>query len=541
MDRRQWVATSVSAAMACCSHKTLANLVSASGMVVGQVTAEKVGMRVLEQGGNAMDAVVAAALVSAIAAPSSTGIGGYGMSAVVAYDGGTKLIAVDANTMAPKAIPKDMFLPNPARNLPHGINAKDNGLSVGWHSAGVPGILAGLQLIIDRFCTRKLDELMAPAITLARDGIVWPKNLANAVQNSKMLQSDTGSRNLYLPKGHPIPEGGLFKNPDLADMLSQLAKQNSVRSFYQGDIALRIAEAFQKNDGLVTSNDLAEYEAYWVEPYSVEIGPCRLYTAPLTAGGISTLQMLRTLQAMDWNKLGSPSEKWHARIEAMRIAWRDRLEHLGDPNHSEQPIERFLSREYAAKSSEEVLRLVKSKALSFHPANPSHQTGTIHLNACDHQGNCVALTLTHGNGFGACVTVDGLGLTLGHGMSRFDARPDHPNGPAPRKRPLHNMVPTIVTRDGKAWIVAGGTGGRKIPNGLFDVLTSVIFQGKSIAEAIDGPRINTDGGSSISLDRKWDETSIQSLRSLGYNVKTEGAATMHAVAYVDGVAIKASR
>ncbi|MBM3891541.1 MAG: hypothetical protein FJ388_20710, partial [Verrucomicrobia bacterium] len=442
------------------------------GYVVGEKTGEKIGMKVLAEGGNAVDAIVAAALTAAVAAPASAGIGGYIMFAVLALDGGKRIIAIDGNSTAPAAMRADTFKPGPDGKVPGAVNA------TGWLSAGVPGVLAGLQLALDRFGTRRLGELLQPAIAVARDGFPLSTQLANWVRGKKQFQQDAGSRKLFFPNGKPVAAGELFKNPELADMLTALAKANSVEAFYRGDIAQRIADGFQKNGGLVTRQDMASHQARLVEPLTMTWGRHTIHTAPLTAGGLSVLQMLRAMQAMSWEKMPDGLPRTQARIEAMRLAWRDRLTLLGDPDFAKVPVARLLSEDYARESADKITAAVKAGKLLAHAVTPHPQTGTVNLSAADRRGNFVALTLSHGGAFGACVTVEGLGLTLGHGMSRFDPNPEHPNAPGPGKRPLNNTVPTVVTRDGKPVLAIGGAGGRKIPNALLEVLTQFIVLGK---------------------------------------------------------------
>ncbi len=512
------------------------------GCVVGEATGEKVGMQVLAGGGNAIDAVVAAALTAAVAAPASAGIGGFGMCAVIAHDGGKRLIAIDGNSAAPAAMRADTFRPDPDGKLPDGLNKTQWLSSTGWLSAGVPGILAGLQLALDRCGTRGFGELAQPAIALARNGFPWPAHLATAVKNQKALfEKDRGSRRLFLPEGTPLPAGKLFRNPELAEMLASLAKANSVEPFYRGDIARLVADAFQKNGGLVTTKDMAAYEARLVEPLTMTWERHGIHTAPLTAGGLSVLQMLRAMQAMNWAQMPEGLPRTHARVEAMRLAWRDRLTLLGDPHCAKVPVARLLSEDYARESADRITAAVRAGKLLVHTVAPRPQTGTIHLSAADRHGNFAALTLTHGNGFGACVTVAGLGLTLGHGMSRFDPNPDHPNAPGPGKRPLHNMVPTVVTRDGKAVLAVGGTGGRKIPNGLLEVLTQRVILGKPLAASIAAPRLHTEGDPTLSLEKTWATTERDALHRLGYAVNTAGSANMSAVALENGEFHKARR
>ena len=511
------------------------------GVVVGEATGQKIGMQVLADGGNAVDAIVAAALVATVASPAMTGIGGYGMTAVIAADDGRKIVAIDGNTVAPAAMPADLFQQPPVGKLPDGFSSTDSNSSIGWLSAGVPGILAGLQLALDHFGTRGFAEVVKPAIALARDGIPWTESLASSVGDRRIFRSDSGSGKLFFPAGKPLSVGERFRNPDLAAMLSELANANSVEAFYRGDIAQCIADGFQKNGGLVTTQDLASYGARLVEPLKMTRGQYSIYTAPLTAGGLSILQMLLTLQAMNWDQLPVGLLKTHARIEAMRLAWRDRLSLLGDPEFSDAPVTRLMSEDYARDSAERIMAAVQAGKPLAHAVTRRPHTGTIHLSAADRHGNFAALTLTHGNTFGACVTVDGLGLTLGHGMSRFDPDPCHPNAPGPGKRPLHNMVPTIVTRDGKPVLAVGGTGGRKIPNGLFEVLTNFVVLDQSMKESIAAPRLHTEGDMALAVEKAWPAEETTALRNLGYTVTNSGGATMSAVALENGEFHQAKR
>ncbi|TXT21331.1 MAG: Gamma-glutamyltransferase, partial [Planctomycetota bacterium] len=448
INRRAMLHRSTSAALAACCVSR--GLVAADreqgthGFVIGEPTAEKVGARVLADGGNAVDAIVAAALAAAVAAPHQTGIGGYGAAGMFAIDGGRRIVALDANSAAPAAMQAEAFKPDASGQVPGRIN------EFGWLATGVPGILAGLQQVLSCFGTRSFCELVQPAIVLARDGFPWPASLVNTIRSAaKQFESDPGSRKLFFRDGRPLAAGEKFQNPELAEMLGALAKANSVEPFYRGDVAQCIAAEFQKHDGLVTTCDLAAYRARLVEPLCLSWGEHTIHTAPLTSGGLTVLQALATLRAMSWEKLPEGLSRTQARIEALRLAWRDRLTLLGDPNCSAVPQAKLFSEDYARECAAKITATVKQGKLLSHAVTRREHSGTISLSAADRYGNFAALTLTHGNSFGARVTVDGLGLTLGHGMSRFDPRPDHPNAPGPGKRPLHNMAPTIVTRGGQ--------------------------------------------------------------------------------------------
>ena len=502
-----------------------------SGYVIGEPTADKVGARVLADGGNAIDAIVAAALTAAIAAPHQTGLGGYGAHGVFAVDGGTRVVAIDANTAAPAAMRPNSFLPALDGTVLRNAN------SVGWRAAGVPGILAGLQLALDQFGTRTFAECAQPAIRLAREGIRWPAALTNVIRtNHVQLHGDPGSRRLYYRDDKPLEPGTRFQNHELADMLESLAKANSVESFYRGAIAQRIADAFQKNGGLLTAQDLAAYQAKVVEPLTLRCNDRIVYTAPLTAGGLTCLQVLSILQALEWQKMPAGVARSHFRIEAMRLAWRDRLSLLGDPATParEIPYQKLLSTDYAQECAARVTAAIKAGKLLAHSVTPRDHQGTINLSAADPHGNFAVLTLTHGDSFGAKVTVEGIGLTLGHGMSRFDPRPEHPNAPGPGKRPLHNMCPTIVTQHGKAVLSVGGRGGRKIPNAVTELLTQFVLLGRPLADSIAAPRMHTQGDAALEFEPAWPADELPAFKDFGYSVKTSSSATLSAVAIEDG-------
>ena len=496
------------------------------GVVIGEVNAAKAGHKILADGGNAVDAVVSGALVATVSAPSSCGIGGYGGSAVFSMAGGRRITALDFNTTAPAAARPDMF-PLDDRGVVKGrVNEH------GWLASGVPGILAGLELALKRHGTKSFREVAAPAIELAENGFSLAAGLATALKNTAAtLRKDAGAGRLLLKDGEAPKAGDILRNPDLGAMLKTLAQRNSVGSFYHGDIALRIAEAFQKNGGIVTAKDLAAYRAREVEPLELKWRGHSIRTAPLTAGGLTILEALAALDALDWEKLPATPSRTHARLEALRLAWRDRLELLGDAEKTRVPVARLLSRDYAFRVAGQAESAMKeARPLPIHIESKPF-VGTIHLSAADKRGNLAALTLTHGNGFGACVAVDGLGLVLGHGMSRFEPQPGHPNAPAPGKRPLHNMCPGVVLRDGRPVLAFGGTGGRRIPNAIWNVLTHFAGLDATMEEAVAAPRLHTEGGLKLEFERPWPTAEQEYFKGIGFNVVNAASARVSAASF----------
>ncbi len=514
--------------------------VAVKGCITGQPEAVQVGTEVLAAGGNAVDAIVAAALTAGVVAVPMCGIGGYGGHMIIATADGKKVTAIDFNSAAPAAAKEDMFPLNEKGQV------KDNVHLYGWLAAGVPGTLAGLQLALDRYGTQPFAKLVQPAIKFARDGFKVSTGFANATRTTRpQLLKDPGSAKLLLTKGEPLQAGSTFRNPDLADLLQTLAERKSVESFYRGDVGAKIAAAFKKNGGLVTAEDMANYHAREVEPLSLTWRGYTIRTAPLTAGGLTALQALAALKALAWDRRPADDPKTtHALIEALRIAWYDRLKHLGDPSplplsprgrgergEGKVPLERLLSEDYAKETANRVEAAVKAGKPVPATSDGRSAGGTIHLSAVDANGMMVALTMTHGDSFGARVTVDGLGLILGHGMSRFDPRPGHPNSPGPGKRPLHNMCPTVVLRDGRPVLALGGRGGRRIPNAVFTVLSHYVGRDASLTDAIVAPRPHTEGDLNLTVESKWPETEVNYLKKIGYTVRNGASAVVDAVTF----------
>ena len=519
-DRRQLLATA--AGVAAVRFAPAAD--PPRGLVNGHPQAAAAGMDALAAGGNAVDAVVSAALVAGVVAVSSAGIGGYGGHLVVARPDG-RVFALDFNTTAPAAATPDMFAPSSKGVVAGSADA------YGWRSVGVPGVLAGLQFALDKFGTKGFAEVAQPAIRYAADGFSVPKELAAAFKSAApRFAKDLGSSKLFLPNGKPPAEGDTHRNPDLAAMLSDLAAKGRVDDFYTGLTAQKIADAFRANGGLVTATDLAAYRAEEVSPVSSEWRGLRLWTPPPTAGGLTVLQSLATLKALNWNAM-DPADPatTHARIEALRLAWADRLHLFGDPKATDVPADKLLSPAYAEAAADRVRAAVKEKQAIPGGTDGRPVNGTIHLNAVDATGLTAALTFTHGEGFGSGVTVDGLGLLLGHGLSRFDPRPGRPNSVAPGKRPLNNMCPTVGTRDGKPVLALGAFGGRRIPNTVFDVASYRLGQGRPLADAVNGPRVHTEGDLNLTMERTWPEAVVARMKEAGYTVAAGAGANLSAI------------
>jgi gamma-glutamyltranspeptidase/glutathione hydrolase len=505
-DRRTLLAIASGAVASLAANRVIARPdEKPRGLVVSRSEPAATGMEILDAGGNAVDAAVAAALVGCVVNVSKCGIGGYGGHLTIGRPGG-EATSIDFNSTAPAAARPDMFPLDENGAVKGHINER------GWLAAGVPGTLAGMQLALEKHGTLSWDRILQPAIRWARDGFPLTETYP------------------FPRDAKPLKKGDVLRNPQLADMLQHLAESGSAEPFYRGPITERIAQSFHKNGGLVTAQDMSEYQAREVMPLTLEWRGHTIATAPLTAGGITVLQAIASLKALDEDGLPQngprKNQTW---LEALRIAWADRLALLGDPSHVDVPVERLLSEQYAQQSAEKIKRAVAERRPVPVATDGRTAGGTLHVSAVDADGMMVALTLTHGNSFGAQVAVDEFGLILGHGMSRFDPVPGRPNSVAPRKRPLHNMCPTIVFRDGRPVLALGAVGGRRIPNAIFQVLLTVIAEGKSLEEAVRVPRLHTEGGLNVHVEPGAAKADIEQLQQIGYKIQPPLPSFVYAV------------
>jgi gamma-glutamyltranspeptidase/glutathione hydrolase len=495
------------------------------GKVVGHPEAATAGESMLADGGNVVDALVTAALVACVVSIHNCGIGGYGGHMTLATADGRTVSSIDFNSTAPAASRPDMFPLDEKGRVREQLNVH------GWLAAGVPGTLAGLQLALQRHGTRSLTEVLQPAIQYAREGFQVPAALATVFKNQRAtMGKDPALAKLLLVDGQPPAAGTLLRNPELAAVLQTLADRGTVDSFYTGDLAARIAEAFQKHGGLVTRQDLARYRAHEVAPLRFEWSGFEIRTAPLTAGGITVLEALVILKALRWEMLpaGEPSTLQTV-VETLRLAWADRLRILGDPETRPIDFARLLSADHAREAAARVAEAVRERKPIDACGDGRPAGGTVNLCAVDREGSVAALTLTHGSAFGAQVAVEGLGLILGHGMSRFDPHPGHPNAPGPGRRPLNNMCPTVVLRDGRPVVAVGAAGGRKIVNSVLGFLSEYAGRGATLEAALAAPRVHTEGDLALAVGKDIPDAHQAYLREMGYQLGGAAAANLSAV------------
>ncbi|MEP7032197.1 MAG: gamma-glutamyltransferase, partial [Pseudolabrys sp.] len=436
-------------------------VVAHNGMVVAQESrAARIGVEMLDRGGNAVDAAVATAFALAVTYPRAGNIGGGGFMVIhLAKD--NRDTTIDYRETAPAAATEKMFLD--ASGEPDPVKSRDSGLSV-----GVPGTVAGLAMAHAKYGSGRLSlaDLMAPAIRLAQQGFPIEDDLADSLPRAKeRLARWPSSMQIFFNGGDPRHEGDRLIQFDLADTLAAIADKGP-NAFYQGDTAARIANAVQKAGGIMTKDDLANYRA--IERPAVR-GTYRGYDIvsmpPPSSGGVHLIEMLNILEGYDLGKL--PREQaLHDEIEAMKRAYADRAVFMGDPDSVKMPIEGLTSKKYAA-SLRASIGDSATPAADIKPGKPADYEGknTTHFSVIDRDGNAVSNTYTLNFSYGLGLVADGTGVLLNNEMDDFTAKPGASNAfglvgfaanlPGPGKRPLSSMTPTIVLKDGKPFMVTG--------------------------------------------------------------------------------------
>ncbi len=464
------------------------------GMVVSQnAIASKVGADVLAQGGTAVDAAVATAFALAVTHPTAGNIGGGGF--IVYRPANGESVAYDFREIAPAKSSPTMFIRN---------GKYDPDLHHNSHLAvGVPGTVAGLHMAWTEQGKLPWRRLVEPAIALARDGFAVSFGLARSLENILPdMQKYPASLAQFSKNGTPYEPGDVLKQPDLARTLQRIADQGPA-GFYEGETAALIEKEMLANGGLITRDDLKGYRAKRRVPLK---GSYRGYEIvsmpPISSGGTALIEMLNVLEGYDLQKSGFGSaDTVHLMTEAMRRAYADRARYLGDPDFvPNMPIDRLTSKEYAAtlRKTIDPQRASKSSPDSFDWPTESHET--THVSIVDKERNAVALTYTLEYGYGSRIVVPGAGFLLNNEMGDFNAGPGlttadgligtEANLARPGKRMLSSMTPTIVTKDGKLFMVSGSPGGRTIINTVLETIVNVLDHGMNAQEAVDAPRFH---------------------------------------------------
>jgi gamma-glutamyltranspeptidase/glutathione hydrolase len=462
--------------------------------------ASNVGVDIMKHGGNAIDAAIAVAFALAVTHPAAGNLGGGGFMMIRLKDGRTT--AIDYREMAPAAATRNIYLDKNGN-----VIAGEGGSIEGYRAAGVPGTVRGMELALKKYGSGRLSwaQLIEPARRLAAIGFTVNYTLARGLRGSReYLSKYPETKRIYLNNGKFYNEGDLFVQPDLAATFARL-QQRGANEFYEGQTAQLIAADMKRHNGLLTLADLRGYIAKERQPLR---GNYRGYEVismpPPSSGGAVLIEMLNILEGYDFKKIDwASSERYHLMTEAMRRAFADRAEYMGDTDFVKVPIAGLVDKKYAAQLRNTINPDRASSSEQVKAGKPLgyESEETTHFTVVDGEGNAVSNTYTLNNSYGSAAVAKGTGLLMNDEMDDFAAKPGTPNlygliqgernAVAPRKRPLSAMTPTFVLRkDGSLWFTVGSPGGPTIINTVLDVITNVVDYGMNIQQAIDAPRIH---------------------------------------------------
>ena len=469
-----------------------------SGMVASHnVLSSKIAAEILSNGGNAIDAGAALGFALAVTLPRAGNIGGGGFM-LLHVAKLNKTIAIDFRETAPSAARQEMFFDD------DGNVVLDETYRFSHKSSAIPGSVAGLAHIVEEYGTMTLAEVLAPAIRLARDGIEVTYDLAADLAFSQRLKNNPASlRKFYKPDGSNYEVGEIFKQPDLAWTLSEIAAEG-VDAFYRGSVAKKIVADMEAHNGLITFEDLANYKVVEREPVRGTYRGYDIAAMPApSSGGTHVIQMLNILENFPLADMGAESaDALHLMAEAMKFSYADRSKYLGDPDFVEVPTETLVSKSYAKDIAS---KISMDKALSSDEIAPGdlaiyESDETTHYSVVDSEGNMVGNTYTLMFSFGSGVVIEGTGILMNNNMGNFTLRSDIPdafglmgsenNLIRPNRRPVSSMSPVLVSRDNKPVLMTGSPGGSKIISANMQMILNVLEFGMNIADASVAPRIH---------------------------------------------------
>jgi gamma-glutamyltranspeptidase / glutathione hydrolase len=497
-------------------------VVAQNGMVASQeARATRVGVAVLQQGGNAVDAAVAVGFALAVTHPQAGNLGGGGFMLIHLAER-NEAAAIDYRETAPQAVTRETFLNANGDADPQ--KSRDSALAV-----GVPGTVAGLALAHERYGSGKFTfaQLIAPALAIARNGFMIEDDLADALPYAQArLGRWPSSAKIFLRSdGAVLGAGDLMVQADLAASLDLIAREGP-NVFYQGSIGDKIVAAVRAAGGVMTGDDLRNYRPV---VRAAMRGTYRGHTIvsmpPPSSGGTLLIEMLNILEGYDIG--GKGAEAVHLMIEAAKLAYADRAAFLGDPDAVDVPIERLTAKDYAAKLRAGITERARPP-LSIR-AVPREGSNTTHYSVVDRFGNAVANTYTLNFNFGVGLVAEGTGILLNNELDDFAAKPGAPNAfglvggaanaPGPGRRPLSSMTPTIVLKDGKVLLVTGSPGGSRIITTVAQVILNALDRGMNVAEAVAAPRLHQQWlPEEVFAERAVPADLIRFLRDRGHNI-----------------------
>jgi gamma-glutamyltranspeptidase/glutathione hydrolase len=492
-------------------------VISRTGVVAAESPlAAQAGVTILEHGGNAVDAAIAANAMMGVVAPMMNGIGGDLF--VIVYDvKADKLYGLNASGWAPKDLTIEHLHQLGLRDMPeHGVN-----------TITVPGAVEGWQELADRFGRKKLADDLAPAIKMARDGFPVPEITAAVWKdNTDFLRGDSSASATYLIHDHAPHTGEVFRNPDLSWSLQQIAEHGR-DAFYKGEIAKKILETIKRHTGVMTAQDLAEYSADWVEPISTTYRDWTVFELPPNGQGLSALEMLNIMENFpfgqkDWG--AGSTNALHAMIEAKKLAYADLVRYIGDPRNQKLPVATLLSKEWAAKRA----KLIDSSNANCQPsaADLRGGTDTTYLSVVDREGNMVSLIQSNYDSFGSGIVAAGTGFALHNRGALFTLDASSPNALAGRKRPLHTIIPAFAEK-GDMRIAFGIMGGWNQSQAHAQFVANIADFKMNIQAALEAPRFSKHSfaGCDVALENRFSANVRNQLAAKGHKLELKGSTT----------------
>jgi gamma-glutamyltranspeptidase/glutathione hydrolase len=466
-----------------------------NGMVVtAQHLASEIGVDILKRGGNAIDAAVAVGYALAVVYPAAGNLGGGGFMTIRFADGRNTFL--DFREKAPRAASRNMYLDKDGKVV--------RGLSTtGWLAVGVPGTVSGLEYARQKYGTMTRSDLIEPAIKLAEGGFTLDQGdvdmLASATEDFGKFPATSA---IFLNKGEPFAAGERLVQPDLAATLRRIETEGAA-GFYRGQTAAAIVSASRAGGGVIEQDDLERYRTRELAPVECDYRGYHVISAPPpSSGGVAVCEMLNILEGYGLAELGwGSAQALHYEIEAMRHAFADRNNLLGDPDFVSDPVSQLIDKGYAAKIRDVIKPDQAERSSDIRPGIAPHEgSHTTHFSIIDNGGNAVSMTYTLNDWFGAKIVASGTGVLMNDEMDDFTPDPDASNiygfargganAIAPGKTPLSSMTPTIITKDGKPVVVLGTPGGARIITAVLQVILNAVDYGMNIQEAVDAPRIH---------------------------------------------------
>ena len=501
-----------------------------NGMVASQeAIASRVGVSILKQGGNAIDAAVAVGFALAVTYPRAGNIGGGGFMVIYHADN-KKATAIDYREMAPAASHRDMFL-----NKDGQVDHKKSRFSA--LSSGIPGTVAGMIYALEKYGTLPIETVIQPAIDLATDGFTVPAELERSLTRSqRRIGQYKTTASTYYPDGKAPETGSIFKQPDLASVLITI-RDKGRDGFYKGEVAEKIATDSANNNGIITMQDLADYRVIERAPVQGTYrGHKIIAMPPPSSGGIHLIQMLNILEHWDIkkSKLNS-AETINRQVEAMKRAYADRSQHLGDPSFYNVPVDHLISKDYGEKIYQAIHKTAVTPSELIAPVKLTMKESeqTTHYSVMDKFGNAVANTYTLNASYGNGRVAEGTGILMNNEMDDFSSKPGAPNmfgligaeanAIQAGKRPLSSMTPAIVVKDGRPLLATGSVGGSRIITSVLQAISNVIDHDMDIQSATTAPRFHHQWiPDTVVMEQGFEPDTINQLRSMGYKIDLPG-------------------